>query len=194
MNKLNKTDTLFVVALISVFFIHVIYLFLVPFAYDESFYITMPFRLINGDSMIQHDWHLTQFSSLFTYLPVFLWTAIKGSTDYIFIFLRCVYLVIHTAIAALIYRFFKQYGKWAVLASIIFYIQVPYSMMALSYQSVFVICLLLLSLCLLTIYKKQSMIVYIFAGICFGCCCVCFSVQFLCCILLPVLYGHKDEI
>lgn len=197
MKKLKKTESLFIIALLAVFFIHVIYLFLVPFTDDESFYITMPFRLINGDSMIQHDWHLTQFSSLFTYLPVYLWTTIKGSTEYIFIFLRCVYLAIHTAIAVVIYRFFKHYGKWAILASIIFYVQTPYYLLALSYQTVFVGCLLLLSLCLLSIYKKQSIIFYILAGLCFGCCCVCnpfFCAVFVLYLLVCALWTQRQAV
>jgi hypothetical protein len=187
MKKIKKTDFLFIIALLSVFLIHIIYLFIVPFSDDEGFYVTMPFRLLNGDSMIQHDWHLTQFSSLFTYLPVYLWTMIRGSTEYIFIFLRCLYLTIHTTIAVVIYHFFKKYGKWAILASIIFYIQTPHNIFAISYQSVFVGGLLLLSLCLLSIYKKQSIILYVFVGICFGCCCVCNP--FFCAVFVLYLLG-----
>ena len=157
----------------AVLLLHIYFLFCVPFSDDETHYATVPFRLINGDSLVQHEWHLTQFASLFSYLPVRIWMAIKGSADGIFVFLRCVYLTIHTSVAVLIYRFFKQYGKWAILASMMFYVQITYRIQAISYQSMFAIFLLLLTLCLLSIYQNSSTRSYVFAGICFGCCCVC---------------------
>lgn len=173
MKKPNKIDFIFGVALSFGLLLHIYFLFVSPFSYDESFYATIPFRLVSGDSLIQHDWHLTQFSSLFSYLPVYIWIAIKGSADSIFIFLRCVYLFIHSTMAIGIYAFFRKHKVWAIVAAMIFYIQMPYRIFAISYHSMFVIFLLLLSLCLLTIYKKQSIHFYIFAGMCFACCCVC---------------------
>ena len=174
MKKLLKnTNLLFVIMMSAVLLLHIYFLFCVPFSDDETHYATVPFRLINGDSLVQHEWHLTQFASLFSYLPVRIWMAIKGSADGIFVFLRCVYLTIHTSVAVLIYRFFKQYGKWAILASMMFYVQVTYRIQAISYQSMFAIFLLLLTLCLLSIYQNSSTRSYVFAGVCFGCCCVC---------------------
>ena len=173
MKKIKNTNSLFVIALLFGLILHFFFVIIVPFTNDEGFYATIPFRLINGDSLVQHEWHLTQFSSLFSYIPVYIWTAIKGSADSIFIFLRFIYLLIHTATAVVIYKFFKKYGKWAILASMIFYVQMPYRILAISYQSMYVVFLLLLSLCLFSIYQKSSVHFYIFAGICFGCCCVC---------------------
>ncbi len=171
--KHKNTDFLFIIALSLGMLLHVFFLFIVPYFHDETHYATVPFRIVNGDSLIQHEWHLTQFASLFSYLPVRIWTAIKGSADGMFIFLRCVYLSIHTTVAVTIYRCFKQYGKWAIMASMMFYVQITYRIQAISYQSMFVVSLLLFTLCLLSVYQKQSTLSYIFAGVCFGCCCVC---------------------
>ena len=171
--KLKNTDILFIISLLSILLLHIFFVFVIPFSDDESYYVTVPLRLMNGDSLVQNEWHLTQFSTLFSYLPVYIWMTIKGSADGIFIFLRCTYLLIHTTVAVLIYRFFRQYGKWAIMASMIFYIQIAYRIQAISYQSMFVVFLLLLVLCLLSIYNKKSAVSYIFLGICFGCCCVC---------------------
>lgn len=197
MKKLKKTDFLFIIALLSIFLIHIPYLFLFPYTEDEAYYLITPFRLLNGDSLVQHDWHLTQFSSLFNYLPVYFWTLIKGSTEQIYIFLRCVYLAIHTAIAVAIYRFFRKYGKVAILAFVIYFIQVPHNIMAISYQSVIVDCLLLLTLCLLSIYEKQSAVSYVFAGIFFGCCCVSnpfFCVVFVFYLLACVIWSRREAV
>ena len=122
---------------------------------------------------MQDEWHLTQFASLFSFLPVYIWKVIEGSADGIFIFVRCVYILIHTALAIGIYVFFRKYKKWAIMASMIFYIQITYRIQAISYQSMFVAFLLLLSLCLISIYEKKASHFYILAGLCFGCCCVC---------------------
>lgn len=197
MNKVKKTDLLFVVFLMLGLIVHLTSLIYPSSFQDESVYVAIPLRLLNGDSLIQEEWHLTQFSSLFSYLPVCLWTLIKGSTEYLFLFLRCVYLILHTAISVLIYGFFRKYGKWAILASLIFFIQSPYYILNISYQSVYVIALLLLSLCLISIYKKQSIVFYILAGICFGCCCVCnpfFCVVFVLYLLVCALWTRRQDI
>ncbi len=198
MKKLLKnTDFQFVIMVLAVLLVHTFFLFAIPFSDDESHYATVPFRLINGDSLVQHEWHLTQFASLFSYLPVRIWTAIKGSADGIIVFLRCVYLTIHTSVAVLVYRFFREYGKWAVLASMVFYAQVSYGIQAISYQSMFAIFTLLLALCLMSIYKKQSAKSYIFAGICYGCCCVCnplFCLAFVLYLIGCALWTQRDTI
>ena len=197
MKKLNKTDVFFIISLFSVLLIHISFVFLVPYSEDESFYITIPFRILNGDSLVQHEWHLTQFSSLFQYLPVYIWTAVKGSLDGVFIFLRSIYLLIHTATAVVVYRFFRKHGVWAIMASMIFYVQIAYRIQAISYQSMFVIFLFMLTLCILSIYEKKAVCFYVFGGLCFGCCCVCnplfcfaFPLYLICC----VIWTKRDSI
>ncbi len=198
MKKLLKnTDFLFVIMVLAVLLVHTYYLFSIPFSDDESHYATVPFRLIIGDSLVQHEWHLTQFASLFTYLPVRIWTAIKGSAEGMFLFLRCVYLAIHTSVAVLVYRFFRECGKWAILASMVFYAQVSYGIQAISYQSMFAVFTLLLMLCLMSIYKKQSAKSYILAGMCYGCCCVCnplFCLVFVLYLTGCALWTQRDKI
>ena len=195
MKKLKKTDLFFVLALLLGLLVHSYFISIIPFSQDESFYLTIPFRILNGDSLVQHEWHLTQFSSLFSYLPVYIWTSITGSTDSIFLFSRCTYLVIHTAIAVVIYIFFRKYGNWAIMASMIFYIQIAYRIQAISYQSVLVISLLILSLCLISIFQKSSVKSYVFAGICFGCCCVCnpfFCIEFAVYLFICALWTKRQ--
>lgn len=171
--KLNNTDRLFVISLIIGTVFLSIYLFTYPYLYDEAFYTSIPFRLANGDSLIQHEWHLTQFSSVFSYLPVSIWLALKGSSEGIVVFLRCIYFLIHITATVAIYRCFKKYEKWAIVAAMIFFTQVPYRIFCISYTSMFVLFALLFVLCLLSIYENSSFRLYILAGICFACCCIC---------------------
>ena len=154
---------------------YIVFLFTFPYLYDESYYVTIPHRIIKGDSLISEEWHLSQFSSVFTFLPVLLWTTLTGSTDGIIVFLRCVYLLLHTCVAVIVYKSFRRYSVWAVFAALIFYTQTPYRLLAVSYNSVFVLSLLLFTLCLLKIYGSPDVpkAYYIVTGIFFGCCCVC---------------------
>lgn len=194
--KLQKTDIIFTIALLCGLAVHIYFSFLVPYGDDESYYATIPFRLINGDSLLQHEWHLTQFSSLFTYLPTYIWTAVKGSTDGILLFLRYTYIIIHTTITVIIYKFFRKHGIWAVMAAIMWYTHVPYRILSISYLSVFVICLLLLSFCLVSIYQQKSSRYYILAGICYACCCVCnplFCLAFIIYIVLCIFKIQQQQ-
>lgn len=170
--KATRTDILFLAALVIVGLFLSIFLFAHPYFFDETFYATIPYRLANGDSLIQHEWHLTQFASLFSYLPVRFWLNIKGSADGMFVFLRCIYFIIHVATAVVIYLFFRKYKIWSVIASMMFFTQTPYRIFAISYNSVYVLFTLFLALCLLKIYNKPSKILYIFSGICFASACV----------------------
>lgn len=197
MKKVKKADILFIIALIFGLAFHIYFVFSGPFFDDESFYVTIPFRLVNGDSLISDEWHLSQFSALFSYIPVYLWTAIKGSADGIFVFLRFVYLAIHTAMAVLIYRFFRKYDGWAVITSMMFYLQVSYKTLGISYQSMFVIFLVLMSLCLFSIYENKATKKYILAGLSYGFCCVCnpiFCLAFPIYLISYVVWQKKEDI
>lgn len=197
MKALKKSDFLFVTILVFGLLIHIYFVFSAPFFDDESFYATIPYRLVNGDSLIEHEWHLSQFSSLFSYIPVYIWTAIKGSADGIFVFLRFTYLAIHTIIALVIYIFFRKYDKWSVLTSMLFFAQASYRTLAISYQSMFVVFLLLLTLCLVSIYNKKSRLIYIFAGACFGFCCVnnpIFCFAFVLYFIACALWTKREDI
>ncbi len=173
LKKLQKTDFLFVFAMLCGLLLHFFFIFIISIGDDESFYAVVPFRLINGDSLIRHEWNLTQFSSLFSFIPVYIWNAIKGSTEGLILFLRCVYLIIHTTIATTTYIFFRKYKGWAVVASVMFYLHAPYRFLAISYLSFFIIFLILLSFCLILIYQKKSITLYILTGVCYGICCIC---------------------
>lgn len=198
LKKLTKTDILFIISLTIGVLALSIYLFTHPYYYDETYYPIVPFRLIQGDSLIQHEWHLTQFSSLFIYLPVKIWLAMKGSTEGIIVFLRCVYFLIHTATAAVIYNFFRKHGNWAIAAAMIFFTQVSYRIFAISYNSMFVLFSLFCTLCLLSIYKSKSNLLYILAGFCYACACVCnpvycfaFVLYIIACALWKTRHGVK---
>lgn len=197
MTKFKKADIFFAIALLLVLSLHIVFTFVVPFSDDESFYTSIPFRLLGDDSLVQHEWHLSQFSSLFSFLPVLIYTTIKGSADGIIFFMRIIFLIIHTSIAVVIYRVFRKHDKWAVMAAITFYMHTAYAIKAISYQSMFLAFILLLTLCLLSIYEKPTKRLYMLSGICFGFCCVnnpLFCLAFPIYLFICLLWAKRQEI
>lgn len=173
LKKMQKSDYFFIIAMLAGLFMHLLCLYGADHFADESFFPTIPLRLINGESLVQDEWHLTQFTSVFLYLPVRIWLAIKGSTEGIILFLRCFYLTIHTAVAIGLYAYFRKQKIWAVVAALIFYTQVPLRFMSANYHSLLALSLLLFTLTLVTLCEKDNIFLYLFAGFCFGCGCIC---------------------
>lgn len=183
LKRIQKTDYIFIAAILICLIFHIICMY-TPVPYDdETLYPTGPLRFINGDIMMQHEWHLSQFSSLFSHLPVLLWITLKGSTEGLILFLRIAYLLIHTSGAVIIYKSFREYKYWAVMAAVLFYTQTPYRMLAISYISMVVFFLLLMGISLFFAYKTEKKQYYILSGIFFGACCVCNPFY---CLLYPV--------
>lgn len=197
MKKVKSTDLLLllVFAIITVF--HLYTISFMPFVTDESFYSLVPMRLVRGESLVMHEWHLSQFSALFSYLPVLIWDAVKDSAEGITLFLRYVYIAVHLATSIAIYAYFRKHGKWALITAGIFYLQVAYKIFAISYPTIFVIALLFLCFCLVSIYKKGSEKLYIPAGIFFACCCInnpLFCLVFVVYALVCLIWTKREAI
>lgn len=173
LKKVQKSDLFFIGGMVVILIMHFACIYGPDHFADESFYPTIPLRLINGDSLVSDEWHLTQFSSLFLYLPVRLWLAIKGSTEGIILFLRFFYLVIHTLASIGIYTFFRKYKIWAIAGALMFYSQVPLRFLSANYHSLLALFLLIMTISLLAICENDNRVFYIIAGFCYGCCCIC---------------------
>lgn len=193
----KKYDYIFIFIMLIAMAYYFVLIFHTPYLKDEVFYPVIPLRLINGDSLVQHEWHLTQFSALFQYLPIKIWLLLRGSADGIILYLRCLYLFIHTSISMFVYNFFRKSGLWAVIASIMFYVHLPYGIFALSYASMFMIFWLLFVLSLISIQAKGSPILFVLAGFWFGCSCVCsptICILFFIYFVFFLLWPYKEKI
>ncbi len=193
--KMKKHDLFFIIGIFAVLVMHLLCIYGADHFADESLYPTVPLRLINGDSLVEDEWHVTQFVSLFLYIPVRLYTAIKGSTEGIILFLRYFYLIIHTGVSVGIYKFFRKYENWAVAAVLMYYSQVPLRFMSANYHSLLALFLLLFTLVLLKIYEEDNPYLCIIAGFFYGCACVCnpleclvFGLYILACIIWSAKY------
>lgn len=102
---------------------------------DESFYVTIPHRLLQGDRLIIDDWHVSQFSSFMQYLPVKLYYEYHGSLDGVILFLRYLYVVFQALTLAVIYPFFRKYEWKGAAAWTVFGMYVPVMVYTLNYYT-----------------------------------------------------------
>ncbi len=186
--KLKRCDYAFILVILSGLILHILCIFSLPMQ-DEGFYHTVPLRLFNGESLLQNEWHLSQFSSVFLYLFDKLFVTLNGSTDGIILYGRAVYIIIHTVFAFLLYGFFRKKGIWAAVATAVFYFQIPYRLAAISYNSVLALALILFCFCLLKIYGGGKEVYHIGTGVCFAIMTVCNPLLcILCFIYLAVCF------
>lgn len=87
---------------------------------DECAYLTLTQRLMQGDRMITDEWHFTQFTALFQYLPFRCFLALTGGTEGIILAFRRLFVAVELLFFCYLYRAFRQYGAWAVLCAAVF--------------------------------------------------------------------------
>lgn len=116
---------------------------------DEAFYLTIPYRFLQGDKIIFDEWSNTQLSA-FPLLPILsLYIKLNG-TKGIYLFIRYLYTIFKCFISLFIYYKLRKYNQTgAMLTSICFLVFAAYGLMVLSYNSMAIgglICALLLLL------------------------------------------------
>ena len=96
----------------------VLLLWKAPFGYvsaDESFYLTVPYRLIQGDALLVDEWHPSQLSGVLLYPALRLYLALSGSTEGIYLSFRYIYAVAQVMAAAYIYLRLRRISPLAGL-------------------------------------------------------------------------------
>ena len=122
---------------------------------DESFYLTIPFRLCQGDSLFLHDWHLSQLSSVLIYPAMWLYRIIFPDTVGILFHFRLLFSFVWCIVALFIYFRLRSLSiLGAMLASLAFLYYAPFGIMALSYNSMGI--LFLVCACVLAVSSERS--------------------------------------
>ena len=148
---------------------------------DEAFYLTIPWRFVQGDRMILHEWHMTQFAG-FTMIPlVWLYGLFTSSADGIILAFRYIFTFSWCA-ACLFYavRLRRIHKTGAAFVSLILLAYAPYGVMALSYNSL-VLLYLMNSIVLLLTARKHQKLQFFFSGL-------FFAGAVLCCPYLIIIY------
>ena len=140
---------------------------------DEGLYLTIPYRLMKGDALFLHEWHLSQMSGVLTLPVVWLYVTLNGSTDGIILFMRCFCTAVQCLIAVLMYLRLRRYSYFgAVAASLCFALYIPFGIMALSYNSMGIMGMVLCGVLLLP-GKKERKSFYVLAGLCYASAVLC---------------------
>lgn len=148
---------------------------------DESFYLTIPYRLFKGDALFLHEWHLSQMAGFITLPIVSLYLLIKGSTVGIVLFLRYVCTLLQIATAVFIYvRVNKINWMGAAISSLSYMLYIPFGIMALSYNSMAIMALVICTVIIFTA-KKQKPVQYVIAGL-------FLAAAVLCCPYLAIVF------
>ena len=117
---------------------------------DEAFYLTIPYRFIQGDRILFDEWNNSQLSA-FPLIPVIRgFIGITGGTEGIYLFVRYFYAVLKCILSLLLYASLRKFHvASAMVSSVCFLAFSSYGLMVLSYNSMaiggllFALCFLL---------------------------------------------------
>lgn len=135
-NKLDKIDIAFVCLLFGGLLLYLSRIRCGFADLDESFYLTIPYRLVQGDGLLKQEWHLTQLYSVLVYPILKLFLFINGSTDGIYLSFRYIYLLLQFSVTGIGYLLLRKRDKIAALAScMIFFMYTIENMTVVSYNT-----------------------------------------------------------
>ena len=118
--KISKYDIVFMTgALICIGLLIYKAFFSVGFD-DEGLFILNALRFVRGDRILVDDWHVSQLSSFLSYPFFWVFDRLTGSAEGLILFSRIAYIFVKAVVGAAVYITLRQYGKGAVVTSLIF--------------------------------------------------------------------------
>lgn len=138
---------------------------------DETFYIQMAHRIAQGDALIAEEWNTTLGFSYLLYPVMRVYMLLFNSFDGIVLNFRYIYLIVWSILTIYLYFEIRKYTYLgAYFSSLFLFIYAPYNIMALSYNSMGIMFLILSCTTCLTRNSKISNIVagsfYSFSVLC----------------------------
>lgn len=140
MKKITKRDLFFIFCLLAVLLISRWKVTKGFGNIDESFFLTVPQRLLQGDKLLVDEWNLAQSYGVLLVPLMALYKAVFPNNEGIILVFRYFYIAVQAAFSIYIYLCLRD-RKWSALAVLPFMIFVPHNIMALSYNSMGVQCL-----------------------------------------------------
>ena len=114
---------------------------------DEAFYMTIPFRILKGDTLLMDEWHVTQLSGFLLTPFMALQRILAGGLEGVALHFRLFWLIEHMAVMIAVYLLLEKRNEWAAAAAAWVYgLFTPFGIMALSYNSMGVDAVFLLSI------------------------------------------------
>lgn len=196
--RVNKQDAFFLLGLLVLLFV---YLYKVVFEIqgnDEAFYLTIPQRILQGDVFIVDEWHGSQFSALLIAPFMVLRNLFFNTNDSIVLHFRYIYVFVHFVVSCIIYIRLRKFGFGSAVGTLFFFMFTPYSIVALSYNT-----LGLLSVCLTLVFlsttnsKKGFFLSGFFFSVSVLCCPYLlfpFIIVFITTIIFGLIKKHKNAV
>ena len=122
---------------------------------DEELLIMNAFRFVKGDRLLVDDWHNEQLCSIFLYLPVKMFIAVRGGTDGIVLYSRFLYVAVQILSSAIAYIALRKYRFAAVAAALLFFVNIPLDIFPLIYYNS-VLCYVTLYISVLLISHREK--------------------------------------
>lgn len=139
---------------------------------DESWYPSFSQRLMMGDSLITDEWNVAQFIGFLLYIPVKVYFAVVGSAEGITLFFRYLFVLFQGIVTAVAYWRLRHYGYFSILACAIFFLHVPWTIMALFYHTM-ALGFVMLTGVILASTKHFSRVGFYIIGLLFACAVLC---------------------
>lgn len=133
---------------------------------DEQYYVSLGYRFATGTRMFVDDYGIAQMMGFIIAPLIKLFLLVFNNTDGIILYVRICYVIMTIISSILIYKRFNKESNYAWLASLVFFIFTPLSIMSLSYNTM-AINFLIQSLCLFDI-KDNKKIKSIISGVLFA--------------------------
>ena len=185
MLKKDKKDILFIILTI---FMSIWFIWRYRFGYggyDEPFYINLNHKIYTGGKYIINEWNLAQFFSLITLPIYYLFRIFFKNTEGIFLFYRYTYLFFQIFITIFIYCRLKKLniGYISVLVSLIYYIFTPVGIPNLSYNTIGVMVVSMITVIITT--SKLNKIVAFELGVLYSLLVLCNPYTVI--LILPII-------
>ena len=155
---------------------------------DEPFYITIPKRMVeSGDAYIYDEYHFSQLSSILLQ-PIYhllKWLFGYQLESGIVLIYRYIYLFFSILSSVVLYLKIRKYGVLPSLFGTLLYgLYVPYNIMALSYNTIGIMSLLIS--CVIILNHKNNLEIII-SGFLFACSVICCPYNIIIYILIAII-------
>lgn len=125
---------------------------------DETFWLTVPRRFLQGDRLLVDESHLSQFSFLTMVPEMWLYLLMMGTTEGIVLNFRYINTVLWSAGCLFLFFRTRTINKYAAMSASLFMLPfAPYGIMAFSYNSLGVLYQLNAVIFLLCARKRQKL-------------------------------------
>ncbi len=138
---------------------------------DEAFYLTIPLRLLQGDHLLLHEWHLSQLSGFLLKPFLRLFLLFSGGTEGILLAFRRIYTCVQLLAAIPVFFLLRKESKpGALCGALLWCVYAPFSIMALSYNSMGILCV---TLSMLLHFRCERAWGVVLSGFLFACAVLC---------------------